>query len=185
MTRALGFVLGFGLVFVALGATASSLGAALTPANKMLFARIGAVIVIFFGLFMLGAFRLPFMMRDTRQLAGAGAYAPVLLGAAFAFGWSPCIGPTLGTILMLAANSASLSTGVLLLLTYTLGLAVPFLLAALLWDRINLRRLNRYTAIFEKVGGVVLIVIGTMMLTGQFTRLASFFSQIMPEWLLQ
>ncbi|WP_102125127.1 cytochrome c biogenesis CcdA family protein [Deinococcus planocerae] len=180
--RALGFILGFGLVFIALGATASSLGALLAP-HKILLGRVAAALIIFFGLVMLGVIRLPVLMRDTRALAGAGGYGPVALGAAFAFGWSPCLGPALGSILGLAASSASLSTGVGLLAAYTLGLAVPFLLAALLWDRLNLRRLNRYAGVFEKVGGVVLVLVGVLMLTGQFTRLATFFYEVMPAWL--
>lgn len=182
MSRALGFIVGFGIVFIALGATASSLGSFLAP-HKILLGQVAAVLIVFFGLVMLGLIRLPFLMRDTRQLADAGGYGPVALGAAFAFGWSPCLGPALGSILGLAASSASLGSGVLLLAAYTVGLAVPFLLAALLWDRFNLRRLNRYAGIFEKVGGAVLVIVGVMMLTGQFTRLASFFYEVMPAWL--
>ena len=180
--RALGFILGFGLVFIALGATASSLGALLAP-HKILLGRAAAVLIIFFGLVMLGVIRLPWLMRDTRALADTGGYGPVALGAAFAFGWSPCLGPALGSILGLAASSASLGTGVGLLAAYTLGLAVPFLLAALLWHRLNLRRLNRYAGVFEKVGGAVLVLVGMLMLTGQFTRLATFFYEVMPAWL--
>ncbi|CAM3991173.1 cytochrome c biogenesis CcdA family protein [Deinococcus marmoris] len=182
LLRALGFIAGFGLVFIALGATASSLGALIAP-HKFLLGQIAAVLIIFFGLVMLGVIRLPFLMRDTRALADAGGYGPVALGAAFAFGWSPCLGPALGSILGLAASSASLSSGVLLLSAYTLGLAVPFLLAALLWDRFNLRRLNRYAGIFEKVGGGILVLVGVLMLTGQFTRLATFFYEVTPAWL--
>lgn len=180
--RALGFILGFGLVFIALGATASALGALLAP-HKILLGQVAAVLIIFFGLVMLGAVRLPFLMRDTRALANAGGYGPVALGAAFAFGWSPCLGPALGSILGLAASTTSLGTGVGLLAAYTVGLAVPFLIAALLWDRLNLRRLNRYAGVFEKVGGAVLVLVGVLMLTGQFTRLATFFYEVMPAWL--
>ncbi|MDO4247018.1 MAG: cytochrome c biogenesis CcdA family protein [Deinococcus sp.] len=180
--RALGFIAGFGMVFVALGATASTLGAFLAP-YKLLLGQFAAVLILFFGLVMLGVVRLPFLMRDTRQLADAGGYGPVALGAAFAFGWSPCLGPTLGSILGLAASTASLGSGVKLLVAYTVGLALPFLLAALLWDRLNLRRLNKYAGVFEKVGGAVLVIVGLMMLTGQFTRLATFFFNVMPEWL--
>ncbi|GGR79380.1 cytochrome c biogenesis CcdA family protein [Deinococcus sedimenti] len=181
-SRALGFILGFGLVFIALGATASSLGALIAP-HKALLGQVSAALIIFFGLVMLGLIRLPFLMRDTRALANAGGYGPVALGAAFAFGWSPCLGPTLGSVLSLAASSASLGSGVTLLAAYTLGLSVPFLLAAALWHRVNLRRLNRFAGVFEKVGGALLVVVGLMMLTGQFTRLATFFFSIMPEWL--
>lgn len=182
LLRALGFVLGFGLVFIALGATASTLGALLSP-HKILLGQISAVLIIFFGLVMLGVIHLPLLMRDTRALANAGGYGPVALGAAFAFGWSPCLGPALGSILGLAASSASLGSGVALLTAYTLGLALPFLLAALLWHRLNLRRLNRYAGVFEKVGGAVLVVVGVLILTGQFTRLASFFYEVIPPWL--
>ncbi|MDP9763780.1 cytochrome c biogenesis CcdA family protein [Deinococcus enclensis] len=181
-SRALGFIAGFGLVFIALGATASSVGALLAP-QKVLLGQISGALIVFFGLVMLGVVRFPWLMRDTRALADAGGYGPVALGAAFAFGWSPCLGPALGSILGLAASSASLSQGVTLLAVYTLGLAVPFLLAALVWDRWNLRRLNRFAGVFEKVGGVVLIAVGTLMLTGQFTRLAAFFLEVTPEWL--
>ncbi|GAA0499451.1 cytochrome c biogenesis CcdA family protein [Deinococcus depolymerans] len=182
LPRALGFVLGFGLVFVALGATASSLGSLLAP-HKALLGQVSAVLIVFFGLVMLGVVRLPLLMRDTRALADAGGYGPVTLGAAFAFGWSPCLGPALGSILGLAASTASLGSGVALLTAYTLGLAVPFLLAALLWHRLNLRRLNRFSGVFERVGGAVLVAVGLLMLTGQFTRLATFFYQVTPDWL--
>ncbi|MFT2720234.1 cytochrome c biogenesis CcdA family protein [Deinococcus sp. A31D244] len=182
ISRALGFILGFGLVFMALGATASSLGS-LVSAHKAVLAQVSAVLIIFFGLVMLDLIRLPLLMRDTRALADAGGYGPVALGAAFAFGWSPCLGPALGSILGLAASTASLGSGVVLLAAYTLGLAVPFLLAALLWHRLNLRRLNRFSGIFERVGGGILVVVGIMMLTGQFTRLATFFYQVMPAWM--
>lgn len=182
LSRALGFILGFGLVFMALGATASSLGS-LVAAHKAVLAQVSAVLIIFFGLVMLDLVRLPLLMRDTRALADAGGYGPVALGAAFAFGWSPCLGPALGSILGLAASTASLGSGVALLAAYTLGLAVPFLLAALLWHRLNLRRLNRFSGIFERVGGGILVVVGVMMLTGQFTRLATFFYQVMPAWM--
>ncbi|MVN85516.1 cytochrome c biogenesis protein CcdA [Deinococcus sp. HMF7620] len=180
--RALGFILGFGLVFIALGATASSLGALIAP-HKALLGQLSALLILFFGLVMLGAVRLPLLMRDTRALANAGGYGPVALGAAFAFGWSPCLGPTLGSVLGLAASSASLGSGVGLLAAYTLGLSVPFLLAALLWHRVNLRRMNRYAGIFERVGGALLVAMGLLMLSGQFTRLATFFYSVMPEWL--
>ncbi len=180
--RAGGFILGFGVVFIALGATASALGSLLAP-HKILLGRIAGVLIVFFGLSMLGAFRLRFMMRDTRGLASADKYGPVALGAAFAFGWSPCLGPVLGSILGLAASSASLGSGVGLLAVYTLGLAVPFLLAALLWERLGLRRLNRYTPVFEKVGGAVLVIVGLLMASGEFTRLAGYAYALFPSWL--
>ncbi|MFC4454523.1 cytochrome c biogenesis CcdA family protein [Deinococcus sonorensis] len=180
--RALGFILGFGLVFIILGATASSLGSLLAP-HKIVLGRVAGALIMFFGLTMLGVIRLPFLMRDTRGLGAADRYGPVALGAAFAFGWSPCLGPVLGSILGLAASSASLPSGVGLLAVYTLGLAVPFLLAALLWERLGLRRLNRYAGIVERIGGAVLVIVGLLMLSGEFTRLAGLFYAIMPQWM--
>ncbi|AWN22264.1 cytochrome C biogenesis protein CcmH [Deinococcus irradiatisoli] len=182
LPRALGFILGFGLVFVALGATASGLGA-LLDAYRFTLSRVAGALIIFFGLVMLGVLKVPFMMRDTRELSAADQYGPVVLGAAFAFGWSPCLGPVLGSILGLAASTQSLSQGVGLLLVYTLGLAVPFLISALLWERLNLRRLNKYAGVFEKVGGVILLALGLLMLTGRFTLLASWAFSVMPSWL--
>ena len=180
--RALGFVAGFGLVFIMLGATASYLGAVLEP-HKILIGKVGALLIVAFGLFMLGVLRLPALMRDSRNLMEAERYGAVALGAAFAFGWSPCVGPILGSILALAASNASLPQGVALLGAYTLGLAAPFLLAALLWRRLNVRGISRYSPIFEKVGGAVLIVVGVLILTGEFTRLAGLFYAVLPEWL--
>ena len=183
VVRAVGFILGFGLVFIALGATASYLGSLLAP-HKIVLGRVGAVFIIAFGLFMLGL-RPRALMLDSRKMHGADRYGAVALGAAFAFGWSPCLGPILGSILSLAASNADLPRGVGLLGAYTLGLALPFLVTALLWKRLNVRSLSRLSPVFEKVGGVVLVVVGVLILTGEFTRLATFFLDITPEWLRQ
>lgn len=183
LVRALGFVIGFGLVFIALGATASYLGALLAP-HKIVLGRVGAVFIIVFGLFMLGL-RPRALMLDSRRMAGADRYGAVALGAAFAFGWSPCLGPILGSILSLAASSANLPRGVGLLSAYTVGLALPFLGAALLWRRLNVRTLSRLSPVFEKIGGVVLVVVGLLILSGEFTRLAAFFFDLMPAGLRQ
>ena len=181
--RALGFITGFTLVFLALGATASSLGAWLAP-HKVLLGRLGGVMMVVFGLFMLGLIRPQFLMRDYRSGLGPGrASGPLALGMAFGFGWSPCIGPVLGSVLALAASSSNLPTGVALLGAYSLGLAVPFVLIAVLWQRINLRALNRHSVTLERLGGVVLMTMGMLMVTGQFTRLASLALQVMPAWL--
>lgn len=179
--RAVLFVLGFGLVFIALGATASYLGSLLAP-HKIVLGRAGAVLIILFGVFMLGL-RPRFLMLDSRRLQSAEQYGALALGAAFAFGWSPCLGPILGSILSLAATNASLPQGVGLLSAYTLGLALPFLAAALAWRRLNLKAVTRLSPIFEKVGGVILIVVGVLIFTGEFTRLASYFLDVMPPWL--
>ena len=180
--RALGFVAGFGLVFMALGAAASTLGAALRSQMFWLVPASG-LLIVFFGLFMLGILKIPALMRDCRfDLARASQYGPVALGAAFGFGWSACIGPTLGPILTIAATSGRLSEGVLLLFCYTLGLAIPFLLVAVFWQRVNLRFLGRYSLTLERTGGAVLILFGTLIFTGQATLLSSLFQSVLPEW---
>lgn len=183
LARALGFILGFGLVFIALGASASYLGALLAP-HKIVLGRLGALLIIAFGLFMLGL-RPRALMLDSRRMQQAERYGAVALGAAFAFGWSPCLGPILGGILSYAASRASLGLGVSLLSVYTLGLALPFLIAALLWRSLNLRTLSRLSPLFEKLGGALLVVVGALILTGEFTRLAGFFLEITPTWLRQ
>lgn len=206
MTRAVGFVLGFGVVFVALGATASTLGALLAP-HKILLGQISAVLIVFFGLVMLGVIRPLWLMQDKRMLDKLAQAqqtrnmqpveptqptqsqlveqltGPIILGAAFAFGWSPCLGPTLGSILGLAASSASLGQGVSLLAVYTLGLALPFLVAASLSQQLNVQLLSRHSLLMEKIGGGLLVTVGLLMLSGQFTRLAALFYGIMPQWL--
>lgn len=183
LKRALGFIVGFTLVFLALGATASTLGAILAP-HKIVLGRAGGVLMIVFGLFMLGLHRPRLLERDYRNgLAPGKASGPLILGVAFGFGWSPCIGPILGSVLALAASSANLSTGVSLLGAYSLGLAVPFVLIALLWQRMNLRVLQRYSVHVERVGGLILVATGLLMVTDQFTRLASLTLQLMPSWL--
>lgn len=184
LSRALAFIAGFSLVFIALGASASVLGQWLLPYQYLL-GQIGGVLIVVFGLFMLGL-RPRFSQREGRPLLqSAGRYGPLAVGAAFAFGWSPCIGPVLGAILTLAASQGSLGLGVGLLATYSLGLAVPFLLFALLWERLGLSRLNRYALTAERIGGALLVVFGLLLLSGQFTRLSSALIELTPPWLLQ
>lgn len=183
--RAIGFVLGFSLVFIMLGAGASLIGQFLI-ANKLWLNYLSGSLILFFGLVMLGLIKIPALMGDYRMGMGqASEYGPVVLGAAFALGWSPCIGPVLGGILTLAAQGGSLKTGVVLLGVYALGLAIPFLVAALFWQKLNLRHFNRYTPIIEKVGGGVLVVLGILILTGKFTELSRFFLNIMPDWMVK
>jgi len=185
------FVLGFSLVFVAMGASASALGSVLREHRSVLMI-VGGVLVIAFGLVMLGVIRLPFLYRDTRRPLGADAnpqtpWGAVALGSAFAFAWTPCIGPVLGAILTIAGASGTLTTGVGLLAVYSLGLAVPFMLAALAFEpflRMS-RGLRPYLPWFERVAGGLLVVIGIMMVTGTFTALNNLLLRLTPEWLFQ
>lgn len=181
------FVLGFSLIFIALGASASALGSLLRD-NRQILTIGGGILVILFGLVMLGVIRLPWLMRDTRVQARHDASTPwgaVLLGMAFAAGWTPCIGPVLGGILTLAGASGTLSEGVLMLGVYSLGLAVPFLLASLALDpflRFS-RRFRDWLPWVERVAGGLLVVAGVLMVTGTYTRLNLWLLRFTPDWL--
>lgn len=185
------FVLGFSLVFIAMGASASALGSVLREHRQILMV-VGGVLVIAFGLVMLGAIRLPFLYRDTRRPLGADAnpqtpWGAVALGSAFAFAWTPCIGPVLGAILTIAGASGTLSTGVGLLAVYSIGLAVPFMLAAFAFEpflRMS-RRIRSYLPWFERAAGGLLVIVGIMMVTGTFTALNNLLLRLTPEWLFQ
>lgn len=167
---ALFFVLGLSTVFLFLGFTASAFGAFFLK-NQGIFARISGAVVIVLGLHFLGLFRIPILDREARLDAGdrggsaAGAY---LLGLAFAFGWTPCIGPQLGAILSLAANEANLARGTALLAVYALGLGLPFLLAAIFIERAMgvMTRLKPYMKTIERMMGLLLVLVGLALVTG-------------------
>ncbi len=172
------FVAGFAVVFVALGASASVLGATLR-AHLLLVRRVAGVTIVVFGLQTAGVLRLPWLMRERRPhvdpLAGAGLGRSALLGVAFGAGWTPCIGPMLGSILLLAGNAATLAQGVALLLAYALGLGVPFLVTAVFVQGLTaqFRRVNRYFGVINRVAGALLVVMGVMVYAGVFLRLAT------------
>lgn len=179
------FVVGFGLIFIAFGASASIIGTFLVK-NREILEKIGGVLIVFFGLILLNLIPLSFFKREFRfNLTNSSRYGMLILGAAFAFGWTPCIGPILGSILSLAASQNNIIKGIILLFTYTLGLAVPFLLVAIGWDRLSnlFKKLNKISLIIEKISGVLLIITGILLLTGEFTRLNTFFLQNTPDWL--
>ena len=172
-TRAMsGFVLGFTLVFVALGATATLLGSFLSD-YEVLFMRISGVFIILLGLVFLGVLKVPFLYREARfhPTTKAGFWGSVTLGAAFAFGWSPCIGATLGPILTLAAGrgDGNVGEGAGLLAIYSLGLGVPFILAGLGVSHLTgaVKWLRTHTRTITLIGGVFLIAMGLLFLTNQ------------------
>jgi cytochrome c-type biogenesis protein len=178
------FVLGFTTVFVLLGATASVLGRMVARQQEILSVVAGLVIIVM-GLHFLGAFRLGFLQREARvqvasQPAGlAGAY---VLGLAFAFGWTPCIGPVLAAILAVAGSTETVGSGAGLLAIYSLGLGIPFMIAAGFAERFigGLRRFRPYMPMVEKVMGVFLIVAGILFLTGQMTAMSFWLLETFP-----
>ncbi|MCU0815286.1 MAG: cytochrome c biogenesis protein CcdA [Cypionkella sp.] len=170
---ALFFVLGLSTVFLLLGFTASAFGAFFLN-NQVLFAQIAGGVVIIFGLHFLGVFRIPILDREARLDAGdrgGSAFGAYVLGLAFAFGWTPCIGPQLGAILSLAAQEASVQRGTILLAVYAMGLGLPFLLAALFIERSMglMQRLKPHMKMIERAMGLLLLIVGVALLTGAFT----------------
>jgi cytochrome c-type biogenesis protein len=189
VAHALLFVLGFSLVFVLLGASATALGRALNYYQVWL-QRVGGVLIIGFGLVCLGVIKAGFLSQERRvqvEQKPVGYLGSALVGMAFGAGWTPCIGPVLGAILGLAATSQDLARGVLLLAVYSAGLAVPFLVAAVALDSFLgwFQRFRRYLPWVMRVTGVLLIFVGALMLTGEFTRLAGWLQQFTPDALRQ
>ena len=187
--HALAFILGFTVVFVALGVSASALGGALAP-HRLLIAQIGGTIVVFLGLQMMGVIRIPFLMMDLRvhrQHETRSYWTSAIVGVAFAAGWSPCIGPILGAILTLAAQQQNALKGALLLTIYSLGLGIPFFVTALAIGAVLplLSKLNRFLPIIEFVAGLFLVVVGYILITDSFLAITGWFYQIMPPWLYQ
>ncbi|KNG93119.1 cytochrome c biogenesis CcdA family protein [Pseudaestuariivita atlantica] len=181
---AVSFVLGLSTVFLFLGFTASAFGAFFLQ-NQELFARISGVVVIVFGLHFLGVLTIPFLNREARidtGETGGSAFGAYILGLAFAFGWTPCIGPQLGAILSLAASEADVARGTLLLGVYAAGLGIPFLLAAMFLTRAMgvMNRIKPHLPLIEKIMGGLLVVVGIMLLTGAFSALSFWLLETFP-----
>ena len=178
------FVLGLSTVFLFLGFAASAFGTFFAM-NSQVFASVAGVMVMVFGLHFLGVIRLPFLNRDIRLDAGdrgGSAFGAYVLGLAFAFGWTPCIGPQLGAILSLAAQEASLTRGTLLLGVYALGLGIPFLLVAAFFPRMGplVGFLKRHADWTERAMGLLLWTIGLLMLTGGFSQFSYWLLEQFP-----
>ena len=171
---AIGFVIGFTAIFVPLGATASFLGSMLNT-NKELLGRIGGALIIVLGLAFIGILRIPFLYREARwhPTPKAGFWGSVLLGGAFAFGWSPCIGLTMGTALTMAAGLEP-GRGALLLAVYSLGLGLPFILAGVGISRLTtaVRWLRRHTRGLNVASGLILVLVGVLFLTNSMYQLS-------------
>ncbi|MFN4057258.1 MAG: cytochrome c biogenesis CcdA family protein [Roseinatronobacter sp.] len=181
---ALFFVMGLSTVFLLLGFTASTMGH-LFLRNAELFGQIAGVVVIVFGLHFLGVFRIPFLMREARIDAGdrgGSAFGAYVLGLAFAFGWTPCIGPVLGAILSLAATETSVARGTAMLGVYALGLGLPFLLAAIFVQRSMalMQRLKRHMGLIEKIMGLMLLAVGIALVTGAFSAFSWWLLETFP-----
>ena len=177
LSHGVAFVLGFSLVFITLGVASAALGHILFNLRFVL-AKVGGIIVIIFGLHMIGVFRIPFLEYDTRVSTAPdrkwGYLSSVMMGVFFSAGWAPCVGPVLGAILTLALNGGSIATGVKLLSAYSMGLAMPFLIAAMGvgWVTLMLRKYGKAMHYIEMGMGVILVILGIMLFSGVFERIA-------------
>lgn len=181
------FVLGFTVVFVALGATATLLGSTLRD-NREILIRVGGIFIIILGLVFMGVIKIPFLYREARfhPTPKAGLWGSLTLGSAFAFGWSPCIGPTMGAALTMAAGQApggGPTRGALLLGVYSLGLGLPFLLAGLGIAHLThaVQWLRRHMRAINIVSGLLLIVVGYLFVTEQLFRLSIWMQRAFTE----
>jgi cytochrome c-type biogenesis protein len=176
------FMLGFGLVFMTMGLVATSAGVAIARALPWI-NRVGGAVMIVFGLLLVGLLRVPLLARDLRpRPAGrpGSALGSLAVGVAFGAGWTPCIGPVLGAVLLYAGLRATMLQGTLLLATYALGLGVPFVAASvgLSWFMAGSDKVRAWSVLLQRVAGTVLVLIGFMMLTGQFARVTAFLASL-------
>jgi len=178
-SHGLAFVVGFSVIFILLGIAASAIGGILYDLRYWL-TKIGGIVVIIFGIHLTGMYRIKFLEYDLRPQSSPdrkrGYLASFLMGVFFSAGWSPCVGPILGTILTISLSGGSSVHGGLLLAAYSAGLAVPFLIASVEIDIIanGIRRYAKVAYYVEKISGILLIIIGVLLFTGRFERLASF-----------
>jgi cytochrome c-type biogenesis protein len=181
---ALFFVLGLSTVFILLGIAATAFGRVFLQYQDIM-AKAAGIVIIVFGLHFFGLLRIPFLMREARIDAGdqgGSAFGAYVLGLAFAFGWTPCIGPILGTILTFVAQDASFSRGIILMGAYALGLGVPFVLAAVFISRAMnfMNSFKRHMAIMEKAMGALLVIVGVMLLFGLFSTVSFWMLETFP-----
>jgi cytochrome c-type biogenesis protein len=177
------FVLGFSLFFTLLGAGAGTIGHYL-KAYRSLITQMGGVIILLFGLYLLGIIRFSFLQKTYRfswKSKSLGISGAFFLGAVFALGWTPCVGPLVGAILTYAATQESTLKGSLLL-TYSLGIGVPFLLSGILFDYFLkfLQRTRKFLSFVERISGIFLLLFGFLLLTGNLTRLSLYLTKILP-----
>ena len=189
LVHSLLFILGFTLIFLALGASATALGSVFLRYRDWI-TRIGGILVIIFGLYMLGVFNPAFLARERRvHLATKpfGYFGTVLVGIAFGAGWTPCLGPILGAILTYTMSEASLERGMVLLGTYSMGLAVPFLAASLAINHFLalFTRFRRHMVWVTRISGALLIFVGILLVSNYFTILAGMLQRFTPAWLFE
>ena len=180
--KSLGFVLGFSIIFILMGVSITSLGKLLIT-HKDVFRKIGGALIIVFGLHTIGIFRIKLFYREKRFLYFdkiKGPFSSVIMGMAFATGWTPCIGPILSSILIYATSMDSINKGMLLLIMYSIGLAVPFILTAMVIEGFSeqFKKFSKYLPIISIISGVLMIIMGIMIFTNKLAVLSQYTSFI-------
>jgi cytochrome c-type biogenesis protein len=182
--HSLGFILGFSMVFIALGATATATGQFLRTHQDTL-RIVGGILIVFFGIYLTGLIKIRFLNREQKfRLSGKplGVFGSILVGITFAAGWTPCIGPILASILLYASTAQTVGTGILLLSVYSLGLGIPFLIASLGMNSFLAasKGLRRQLRTIEVVSGVILIIFGVSLATNLFSHFVAFLARYIP-----
>ena len=178
ITNSLLFIMGFSILFIAMGASATFIGKFLARNIRWL-EIIGGTFVIILGLHFAGLFKIKFLEREKKihlDKKPLGALGTVLVGMAFGAGWTPCVGPILGSILTMAAATQDVAKGIILLISYSVGLGIPFLLTGLLIHKFfeYFKTIRKYFRVITLVGGILLVIIGLLLITGYFTTISSF-----------
>jgi len=179
LLRAIAFVIGFSIIFILMGASASYLGQIFNY-YKPLFTKVSGILIIIFGLHMSGLLKInllykQFRVSEPKQVSSF--FSSVLMGMAFAAGWTPCVGTVLGSILLYAGTEATLNSGVLLLVFYSLGLGVPFIITAVFINSFTkvLPQINRYIPLLAKISGIIMIIFGILLFFNRFQNLSRYF----------
>lgn len=180
--KSLGFVLGFSIIFIIMGASVTTLGK-IFLSNQSLFRKVSGSLIVLFGLHTTGIFKIKFFYMEKRFLSfkkTSGAFGSVLIGMAFAAGWTPCVGPILGSILAYASSLDTISKGVILLTFYSIGLAVPFILTALAIEKISakINRMGKYLHIISIASGFLLIIMGILIFTNKIGFISNYLNFI-------
>ncbi|MCS7228967.1 MAG: cytochrome c biogenesis protein CcdA [Candidatus Kryptonium sp.] len=178
------FVIGFSIVFIALGASATAIGKFLSD-NMNIISKVAGVIIILFGLHMVGIFKIGFLNYEAKlKVRGKplGLLGAFLIGFAFGFGWTPCIGPVLATILVLASQQETIKQGIMLLTVYSLGLGIPFIITSL---SVNFffkwfSKVRKYLNVVEIISGVILIILGVLIFTNSLGVISSYIMKVFP-----
>lgn len=176
--KSIGFVIGFSIIFIAMGASVTSLGKLLIT-HQDIFRKIGGTLIVIFGIHTTGIFKIKMLFYEKRFLSfnkAKGNFASIFMGMAFAAGWTPCVGPILSSILIYAANMNTISKGILLLIFYSLGLAVPFILTALAIENFSkhMRKISKYLPIISVISGILMILMGIIIFTNKFNILSGY-----------